>query len=96
MIRPDVSMQIAWPGIRRVKETWIPFLIYPRQSSPCAAAADGRLIQVLPWMKLYFALPLHCFADTADLRLFRTLIRNHVTGETKLNCWLTSLLAAAT
>ena len=34
MIRLDVSMQIAWPGIRRVKETWFSFLIYPRQSSP--------------------------------------------------------------
>jgi len=84
MIRLDVSMQIAWPGIRRVKETWFSFLIYPRQSSQCAAAPDGSLIQVLPWMRLYFALPLHCFADIADLRLFRTLIRNHVTGEIKL------------
>ena len=39
-------------------------------------AFHGRLIQVLPWMKLCFVLPLHCFTDTADLRLFRTLIRN--------------------
>ena len=84
MIRLDVSMQIAWPGIRRVKETWFSFLIYPRQSSPYATAPGGRLIQVLPWMKLYFTVPLHCFADAADLRLVRALIRKHVTAEVKL------------
>ncbi|HUC52818.1 MAG TPA: hypothetical protein VMR90_02150 [Candidatus Cybelea sp.] len=28
----DLSMQIAWPGIRRVQETWFSFLLYPRQS----------------------------------------------------------------
>jgi hypothetical protein len=84
MIRLDVSMQIAWPGIRRVKETWFSFLIYPRQSSPYATASDGRLIQVLPWMKLYFTIPRHCFADAADLRLFRSLIRKHVSGEIRL------------
>jgi len=27
----DLSMQIAWPGIRRVQETWFSFLLYPRQ-----------------------------------------------------------------
>ena len=84
MIRLDVSMQIAWPGIRRVKETWFSLLVYPRQSSPYATAPDGRLIQVLPWMKLYFTLPRHCFADAADLRLFHTLVRKHVTAEIKL------------
>ncbi len=84
MIRLDVSMQIAWPGIRRVKETWFSFLIYPRQSSPYATAPDGRLIQVLPSMKLYFTVPLHCFADATDLRLVRSLIRKHVTAEVKL------------
>lgn len=85
MIRLDVSMKIAWPGIRRVKETWFSFLIYPRQSTPYATAPDGRLIQVLPWMKLYFTVPLHCFADAADLRLFRSLIRKNVTAEVKLH-----------
>jgi hypothetical protein len=82
--RLDVSVQIAWPGIRRVRETWFSFLIYPRQSSPYATAPDGRLIQVLPWMKLYFTLARHCFADAADLRLFRTLVRTHVTAEIEL------------
>jgi len=76
MIRLDVSMQIAWPGIRRVEETWFSFLIYPRQSSPYATAPDGCLIQVLPLMKLYFTLPRH--ADAADLRLFRALVGKHV------------------
>jgi hypothetical protein len=79
IIRPDFSMQIAWPGIRRVRETWFSFLIYPRQPSPYKTTPDGRLIQVLPWMKLYFTIPRHCFADQADLRLFRTLMRKHVT-----------------
>jgi hypothetical protein len=82
--RLDVSMRIAWPGIRRAKETWFSFQIYPRQASPYITAPDGRLIQVLPWMKLYFTLPRHCFADQADLRRFRTLIRKHVTAEVKL------------
>jgi len=76
MIRLDVSMQIAWPGIRRVEETWFSFLIYPRQSSLYATAPDDRLIQVLPLMKLYFTLPRH--ADAADLRLFRALVGKHV------------------
>jgi hypothetical protein len=84
MTRLDVSMQIAWPGIRRVRETWFSFLIYPRQSSPYATAPDGRLIRVLPWIKFYFTLPRHCFADQADLRLIRKLIRKHVSGEVKL------------
>jgi hypothetical protein len=84
MVRLDVSMQIAWPGVRRVRETCFSFLIYPHQSSPYTTAPDGRLIQVLPWMKLYFTLPRHCFADQADLRLFRTLIRKHVSGEGEL------------
>jgi hypothetical protein len=35
-------------------------------------------------MRLHFTLPLHCFADPADLRRFRTLIRKHVSGEVKL------------
>jgi len=35
-------------------------------------------------MKLYFTVPLHCFADAADLRLVRALIRKHVTAEVKL------------
>jgi len=35
-------------------------------------------------MKLYFTLPRHCLADVADLRLFRTLVRKHVTAEIKL------------
>jgi hypothetical protein len=77
-------MHIAWPGIRRLKETWFSFLIYPRQGSPYATAPDGRLIQVLTWMKLYFTLPRHCFADAADLRLFHKLIRKYVNAETKL------------
>jgi hypothetical protein len=84
MIRLDVSMKIAWPGIRRLKETWFSILIYPCQSSPYATGPDGRLVQVLPWMKLYFTVPLHCFADAADLRLFRDLIRKHVAAEVKL------------
>jgi hypothetical protein len=79
IVRQDVSMRIAWPGIRRVRETWFSFLIYPRLSSPYVTSPDGRLIQVLPWMKLYFTLPRHCFVDAADLRLFRTLVRKHVT-----------------
>jgi hypothetical protein len=84
IVRLDVSVHIAWPGFRRVRETWFSFLIYPRQSPPYTTAPDGRLIQVLPWMKLYFTLPRHCFADQADLRLFRTLIRRHVSGEVEL------------
>lgn len=81
MTRRDVSVQIAWPGIRRVKETWFSFLIYPRQPSPFSTTPDGRLIQVLPWMKQYFVLPIHCFADPADLRLFRSLIRKRTLPE---------------
>lgn len=84
IIRQDYSMQIAWPGIRRVRETRFSFLLYPRQPSPYKTTPDGQLIQVLPWMKLYFTLPLHCFADPADLRLFRALIRKHASGEVKL------------
>jgi len=57
IVRFEVSMHIAWPGIRRVKETRFSFLIYPRQGSPYATAPDGRLIQVLPWMKLHFTFP---------------------------------------
>ena len=81
MIHLDVSMKIAWPGIRRVRETSFSFLIYPRQPSPYSTTPDGRLVQILPWMKLYFTLPIHCFADAADLRLFRAMLRTHVTPE---------------
>jgi len=84
MRRLDVSMQIAWPGIRRVRETWSSILIYPRQSSPFVTSPDGTLVQVLPWMKLYFTVPLHCFGDAADLRLVRTLLRKHVVSDVKL------------
>ena len=84
MRRLDVSMQIAWAGIRRVRETRSSLLIYPRGSSPYVAAPDGTLIQVLPWMKLYFTVPVHCFADAADLRLVRALLRKHVVSDVKL------------
>ena len=84
MIRLDVSMQIAWPGIRRVKETWFSFLLYPRQSSPLRRRPRRPLDSSAPLDETLFCASLHRFADTADLRLFRTLIRDHLTGEIRL------------
>jgi hypothetical protein len=78
IIRLDVSIQIVWAGIRRVRETWFSFLIYPRQQSPYISTADGRLVQVLPWMKLYFTIPKRCFRDASDERLFRSLLRQRL------------------
>ncbi len=98
MIRLDVSMQIAWPGIRRVKETWFSFLIYPRQSSPCrrprrpldsTAPVDRTLFCASPPL-------LRGHRGFTSLPHLDSQSRHRRNKARYLNCWFTSLLAAAT
>jgi|SRR2546421_1625349 len=99
MIRLDVSMQIAWPGIRRVKETWFSFLIYPRQSSPLRRRPRRPLDSSAPVDETLFC------PSPPRLRGHRGFTSlPHLDSQSShrrnkaryLNCWFTSLLAAAT
>lgn len=84
VLRLDHFLEIAWPGIRRVRETLFSFLIYPHEQSPWTKTPDGHLIQTLPLMKTFLTVPKHCFPnDTARVE-FRNLARCHVNGEVLL------------